>query len=72
MGMAARLPSGTTEFFRTAMGKTLRVEESDEGQLRVEILKDGAWIEAPRGMIGLRLAPGTKRLTQREISRLPS
>jgi hypothetical protein len=69
--MVARSPAGTTEFFKTAGGKTLRVEESDEGQLRVEILKEGAWTEAPRGMIGLRLAPGTKRLTAREIARLP-
>ena len=59
------------DFYKTEMGKTLRVEESEDGQLTVEILKDGAWTEAPRGMIGLRLSPGTKRLTQREIKRLP-
>ena len=59
------------DFYKTEMGKTLRVDESEVGQLTVEILKDGAWTEAPRGMIGLRLAPSTKRLTQREINRLP-
>ena len=59
------------DFYKTEMGKTLRVDESEDGQLTVEILKDGAWTEAPRGMIGLRLAPSTKRLTQREINRLP-
>lgn len=59
------------DFYKTEMGKTLRVQESEDGQLTVEILKDGAWAEAPRGMIGLRLSPGTKRLTAREIKRLP-
>jgi hypothetical protein len=59
------------DFFKTEMGKTLRVEESEDGQLTVEMLKDGEWTEAPRGMIGLRLAPSTKRLTAREIKRLP-
>ena len=59
------------DFYKTEIGKTLRVDESEDGQLTVEILKDGAWTEAPRGMIGLRLAPSTKRLTQREINRLP-
>jgi hypothetical protein len=59
------------DFYKTEMGKTLRVEESDDGQLSVQILKDGEWAEAPRGMIGLRLSPGTKRLTAREIKRLP-
>ncbi len=62
----------TRDFFRTEMGKTLRVEESDDGQIKVDILKDGSWTEAPRGMIGLRLARGTKRLSAREIARLPN
>lgn len=59
-------------FFRTELGKTLRVEEDGEGALRVDILKDGMWSEAPRGMIGLRLAKGTHRLTPAEILALPS
>lgn len=59
-------------FYRTEMGKTLRVEESEDGALSVDILKDGSWTEAPRGMIGLRLAPSTKRLTSTEIKRLPA
>jgi hypothetical protein len=40
--------------------------------LTVEILKDGVWEPAPRGMIGLRLAKTTRRLTATEISKLPS
>lgn len=59
------------EFFRTELGKTLRIEESDEGALRIEILKEGAWTSAPRGMIGLRLAPSTHRLTAAEVLALP-
>ena len=59
-------------FFQTEMGKTLRVEEDHEGALRVDILKDGTWSEAPRGMIGLRLAKGTRSLTPAEILALPS
>ena len=59
------------EFFRTELGKTLRIEESDEGALRIEILKEGVWASAPRGMIGLRLAPSTRRLTAAEVLALP-
>ena len=59
------------EFFRTELGKTLRIEESDEGALRIEILKEGVWASAPRGMIGLRLSPSTRRLTAAEVLALP-
>jgi hypothetical protein len=58
-------------FFRTELGKTLRVEESDEGELRVDILRDGSWSEAPRGMIGLRLSTGSRALSAAEILALP-
>jgi hypothetical protein len=60
------------DFFRTQLGKTLRVEESEDGMLTVQILKDGVWEPAPRGMIGLRLAKTTKQLTPTEISKLPT
>jgi hypothetical protein len=59
------------EVFRTELGKTLRVEESADGALSVEILKEGVWTAAPRGMIGLRLAPNSRRLTAAEIRTLP-
>lgn len=59
------------EFVRTELGKTLRIEESDEGSLRVEILKEGVWTAAPRGMIGLRLSPGARHLTAAEVLALP-
>jgi hypothetical protein len=69
--MRPRDPGATTAFFRTALGKTLRVEESDEGALNIEILKEGVWAEAPRGMIGLRLSPSSRTLTASEIRALP-
>jgi hypothetical protein len=59
------------EFFRTELGKTLRVEEDHEGALRVDILKEGVWSQAPRGMIGLRLSRGSRSLTAAEILALP-
>jgi hypothetical protein len=59
------------DFYQTERGKTLRIRESEDGLLSVDILKDGAWTAAPRGMIGLRLAPETRRLTRSEIRTLP-
>lgn len=60
------------DFYRTEQGKTLRIGESEDGMLSVEILKDGVWQSAPLGMIGLRLSPRTRRLTSREIRALPA
>jgi hypothetical protein len=64
-------PRSEWAFFRTELGKTLRVEEDGEGALRVDILKDGMWSQAPRGMIGLRLEAGSRSLTPAEILALP-
>ncbi len=69
--MRPRDPDTEWEFFRTELGKTLRVDESDEGALSIDILRDGIWSEAPRGMIGLRLSPGSRGLTASEILALP-
>jgi hypothetical protein len=69
--MRPRDPDTEWEFFRTELGKTLRVDESDEGALSIDILKDGIWSEAPRGMIGLRLSPSSRSLTASEILALP-
>jgi len=57
------------DFYRTREGKTLRIGESDDGMLSVEILKDGAWTAAP---LGLRLSPETRRLKASEIKTLPN
>lgn len=70
--MTTPAPAGSVwHFFRTELGKTLRVEESDEGALSVDIFKDGVWSEAPRGMIGLRLSSASRRLTAAEVLALP-
>lgn len=69
--MRPRDPDTEWEFFRTELGKTLRVDESDEGALSIDILRDGIWSEAPRGMIGLRLSPSSRGLTASEILALP-
>lgn len=60
------------DFYRTEQGKTLRIGESEDGMLSVEILKDGEWRDAPLGMIGLRLSPRTRRLTVTEVKSLPA
>jgi hypothetical protein len=70
--MRPRDPDATTDFIRTELGKTLRIDESDDGAISVDILKDGEWSEAPRGMIGLRLSPGSRGLTAAEILALPT
>ena len=70
--MRPRDPDATTNFFQTELGKTLRIDETDEGAISVDILKDGVWSEAPRGMIGLRLSPGSRGLTSAEILALPA
>jgi hypothetical protein len=73
MGYASTgYPIDMEDFYRTAMGKTIRVEESDDGALTVNVLRDGVWERAPLGMIGLRLAPMTRRLTAREVNSLPA
>ena len=68
----ARYREGVKEFYRTATGKTLRMEETDDGMPSVKVLKDGVWVDAPRGMFGLRLSPTTRRLTAKEIGHLPA
>lgn len=58
--------------YRTDRGLIFRVTESDEGSLRVEILRDDAWVPGPVGMVGLRLAPLTTMLSTRAIRALPA
>lgn len=56
--------------YKTQAGVIFRVVETD-GHLSVETLRDEAWQSAPVGMIGLRVAPTTVRLTARQVLRLP-
>ena len=69
--MSSTDPASEWDYFRTELGKTIRVEQDSDGALRVDMLKDGTWSEAPRGMIGLRLSDSTRRLNAKEILALP-
>jgi hypothetical protein len=60
-----------TSVYKTASGMIFRVSEGLEGHLAVETLKDSGWIPAALGVIGLRVAPTTVRLTARQVLRLP-
>jgi len=57
--------------YRTDLGLIFRVSETDEGGLSVEVLRDGTWISGRIGMVGLRLAPSTRKLGPAAIERLP-
>lgn len=61
-------PSG---IYRTREGRTLRISLAEDGAISVQILEDDAWVPASVRMAGLRLAPTTRRLSPREIARLP-
>lgn len=61
----------TPVVYRTKGGIVLRILEADDGGLRVQVLKEGAWEEGRIGMVGLRLSPDTIKLTARETSALP-
>jgi hypothetical protein len=48
-----------------------RVSEGGEGHLAVETLEEHGWVQAGLGVIGLRVAPSTVRLTAKQVLRLP-
>jgi hypothetical protein len=48
-----------------------RVTETDEGGLKVDVLKDGAWVPGRIGMVGLRLASSTTPLGASATRELP-
>lgn len=62
----------TSAVYRTARGTTLRISESDEGALRVEILEGDAWADGPVRMAGLRLSKTTRKLTDAQVLALPA
>lgn len=61
-------PSGV---YRTHSGLVFRVMEDGGGSLKVEVLKEGAWLPGRIGMVGLRLAPSTVKLGRNAILALP-
>lgn len=50
----------------------LRITETVEGGLKVEVLNDGAWVPGRIGMVGLRLASSTTMLSDKAIRQLPA
>jgi hypothetical protein len=61
----------TIPVYRTEGGRILRIIESDDGGLNVELLEDGAWVAGRIGMVGLRLSPTTDKLRPEEVRALP-
>jgi hypothetical protein len=57
--------------YRTESGMIFRVSEDLDGHLSVGVLEDTKWVEARVGIVGLRVAPGTRRLTPKQILDLP-
>lgn len=49
-----------------------RVIEGEDGSLKVEVLNGEAWTPGRIGLVGLRLAPSTTKLTARAIRGLPA
>ncbi|HEV2907534.1 MAG TPA: hypothetical protein VGZ50_09510 [Actinomycetota bacterium] len=62
---------GSSVVYRTGPGMIFRVTETDEGGLKVDVLKDGAWVPGRIGMVGLRLAPSTTALRPSALRELP-
>jgi len=59
-----------SEVYRTESGMVFRVTRDGEGRLSVDVMKAGDWEAGRIGMVGLRHAQGTKRLTQQQVDRL--
>lgn len=61
-----------TGVYRSEQGMVWRVMEGDDGSLKVEVLEGRSWIPGRIGLVGLRLAPSTTKLTARAIRGLPA
>ena len=68
--LAPAKPMSQVEFYQTATGSILRVTKSDDGHLKADVWRAAAWQEGKVGMVGLRRAEGTRRLTERQVARL--
>jgi hypothetical protein len=60
-----------TNVYRTEAGMIFRVSEGGDGHLAVQTLDETGWVQAGLGVIGLRVAPTTVRLTAKQVLRLP-
>jgi hypothetical protein len=57
--------------YRTESGTIFRVTDDGDGHISVRVLKETGWQDGSIGMVGLRVAPTTVRLTEKQILRLP-
>ena len=57
--------------YRTEGGTIFRVTEDGDGHISVGVLKEAVWKDGRIGMVGLRVAPTTVRLTPQQVLRLP-
>ena len=48
-----------------------RVSEDVEGHLRVGVLRDSDWVDGRIGIVGLRVAPTTVKLSPKQVLALP-
>jgi hypothetical protein len=58
--------------YRTSQGMIFRLADSVEGGLKVEVLKEGAWVPGRIAMFGLRLEPSTTKLSAAAVGKLPA
>jgi hypothetical protein len=63
-------PLNQTNVYRTGSGTIFRVSQDPEGHFTVETLKSGVWQTGSIGMVGLRIAHGTRQLTPRQVEAL--
>ena len=63
---------GSSNVYRTKLGKTLRISLAEDGAIRVELLEEGTWAAGPVRMAGLRLSPTTRKLSASEVRALPA
>jgi hypothetical protein len=61
-----------TSVYRTASGLIFRVSQGGQAYRAVETLTGAGWMKAQPGIVGLRVAPDTVRLTAKQILALPS
>jgi len=65
----SQMPAGV---YKTDSGMVFRVGVTAERGLKVEVLRDGIWEAGRIGMVGLRLSPTTRTLTEKAIRALPA
>lgn len=58
--------------YRAESGLIFRITESAEGGVRVDVLKDSAWVPGRIGMAGLRLSSSTEQLGPSAVLKLPT